>query len=189
MWKYIKKYLFFAIVAGLFMAGEVMMDLLQPGFMSRIVDDGVLGVNNGGSADLHLIWMLGLQMIGLVLLGGLCGSLNNVFVHISSQNIGNEIRKDCFRRTMDFSFQQIDRFGTGSLVTRVTNDITQVQNFVSLFIRGLIRTALLTFGSMYCMFRLNFGFGLIVLCVPVSGGHHRVLLVESKSTVFQTAGK
>ncbi len=146
------------------MTGEVMMDLLQLGFMSRIVDDGVLGVNNGGSADLHLIWMLGLQMNGLVLLGGLCGSLNNVFVHISSQNIGNEIRKDCFRRIMDFSFPQMERFGTGSLVTRVTNDITQVQNFVSLFVRGLIRTTLLTFGSMYFMFRLNAGFGLIVLC-------------------------
>ena len=164
MWKYIRKYLLFAIIAGLFMIGEVMMDLLQPGFMSRIVDDGVLGVNNGGRADLHLIWMLGLQMIGLVLVGGFCGSLNNVFVHISSQNIGNEIRKDCFRRIMDFSFPQMDRFGTGSLVTRVTNDITQVQNFVSLFIRGLIRTTLLTFGSMYFMFRLNAGFGLIVLC-------------------------
>ena len=164
MWKYIRKYLLFAIIAGLFMIGEVMMDLVQPGFMSRIVDDGVLGVNNGGRADLHLIWMLGLQMIGLVLVGGFCGSLNNVFVHISSQNIGNEIRKDCFRRIMDFSFPQMDRFGTGSLVTRVTNDITQVQNFVSLFVRGLIRTTLLTFGSMYFMFRLNAGFGLIVLC-------------------------
>ncbi len=164
MWKYIRKYLLFAIIAGLFMIGEVMMDLVQPGFMSRIVDDGVLGVNNGGRADLHLIWMLGLQMIGLVLVGGFCGSLNNVFVHISSQNIGNEIRKDCFRRIMDFSFPQMDRFGTGSLVTRVTNDITQVQNFVSLFVRGLIRTMLLTFGSMYFMFRLNAGFGFIVLC-------------------------
>ena len=164
MWKYIRKYLLFAIIAGLFMIGEVMMDLVQPGFMSRIVDDGVLGVNNGGRVDLHLIWMLGLQMIGLVLVGGLCGSLNNVFVHISIQNIGNEIRKDCFRRIMDFSFTQMDRFGTGSLVTRVTNDITQVQNFVSLFVRGLIRTTLLTFGSMYFMFRLNADFGLIVLC-------------------------
>ncbi len=164
MWKYIRKYLLFAIIAGLFMIGEVMMDLVQPGFMSRIVDDGVLGVNNGGGADLHLIWMLGRQMIGLVLVGGLCGSFNNVFVHISSQNIGNEIRKDCFGRIMNFSFPQVDCFGTGSLVTRVTNDITQVQNFVSLFVRGLIRTTLLTFGSMYFMFRLDFGFGLIVLC-------------------------
>lgn len=103
-------------------------------------------------------------MIGFVLFGGLCGSLNNVFVHISSQNIGNEIRKDCFRRIMAFSFPQLDRFGTGTLITRVTNDITQVQTFVSLFVRGMIRTFLLTFGSMYYMFRLNLSFGLIVSC-------------------------
>ena len=164
MWKYIRQYLFFAIIAALFMICEVLMDLIQPGIMSQIVDDGVLGINNGGNPDLYLIWMLGLRMIGLVLFGGLCGSLNNVFVHISSQNIGNEIRKDCFRRIMKFSFPQLDQFGTGSLVTRVTNDITQVQNFVSTFVRGLIRTSMLTFGSMYFMFRLNMRFGLIVLC-------------------------
>lgn len=164
MWKYIRKYLPYAILAGLFMIGEVSMDLVQPGIMGRIVDDGVLGLNNGGIGDMGLIWKLGLQMIGLVLLGGLCGSLNNVFVHMSGQNIGNEIRKDCFRRIMTFSFPQLDRFGTGSLVTRVTNDITQVQNFVSQFVRGMIRTTMLTFGSMYCMFRLNWDFGLIVLC-------------------------
>lgn len=164
MWKYIRQYLFLAVVAGLFMVGEVLMDLIQPGLMSRIVDDGALGVHSGGIPDLQLIWRLGLQMIGLVLFGGLCGSLNNGFVHLSSQNIGNEMRKDCFRRIMAFSFPQIDRFGTGALVTRVTNDITQVQSFVSLFIRGLIRTSMLTFGSMYFMFRLNVRFGLIVLC-------------------------
>lgn len=140
------------------------MDLIQPGIMSRIVDDGVLGLKNGGVGDLRLIWKLGIQMIVLVLFGGLCGALNNVFVHMSGQNIGNEIRKDCFRRIMTFSFPQIDQFGTGSLVTRVTNDITQVQNFVSQFVRGMIRTSMLMFGSIYCMFRLNRDFGLIVLC-------------------------
>ncbi len=83
MWKYIKQFLPFAILAGLFMVGEVLMDLVQPGIMNQIVDDGVLGLNNNGVSDLSLIWKLGLQMIGLVLLGGLCGSLNNVFVHMS----------------------------------------------------------------------------------------------------------
>lgn len=164
MWKYIKRYLHFAVIAALFMIGEVLMDLIQPGIMSRIVDDGVLGLNNGGAGDLNIIWRLGAQMIGLVLFGGLCGSLNNVFVHLSGQNIGNEMRKDCFRKIMTFSFPQIDRFGTGSLVTRVTNDITQVQTFVSQFVRGMIRTSLLMFGSIYFMFRLNRDFGIIVLC-------------------------
>lgn len=164
MWRYVRRYLPYAILAGLFMVGEVSMDLIQPSIMSRIVDDGVLGLNNSNVADINLIWVLGLQMIALVLLGGLCGSLNNVFVHMSGQNIGNDMRKDCFRRIMTFSFPQIDKFGTGSLVTRVTNDITQVQTFVSTFVRGLIRTTLLTFGSMYCMFRLHARFGLIALC-------------------------
>ncbi len=164
MWNYIRRYLHFAVLAGLFMVGEVLMDLIQPGIMSQIVDDGVLGLNNGSVGNLSLIWQLGFYMIGLVLFGGLCGSLNNVFVHLSAQNIGNEIRKDCFCNIMTFSFPQLDKFGTGSLVTRVTNDITQVQTFVSLFVRGMIRTSLLTFGSMYCMFRLNQNFGLIVLC-------------------------
>lgn len=164
MWKYIKQYLHFAVIAALFMIGEVLMDLIQPGIMSRIVDDGVLGLSSGGVSDLNLIWTLGVKMIALVLFGGLCGSLNNVFVHLSAQNIGNEIRKDCFQKIMTYSFPQIDKFGTGSLVTRITNDITQVQNFVSLFVRGMIRTSLLTFGSMYFMFRLNREFGLIVMC-------------------------
>lgn len=164
MWKYIRPYLIFAIPAGLFMVGEVLMDLIQPGIMSRIVDDGVLGLHNGGTGDLGLIRTLGIQMIGLVLFGGLCGSLNNVFVHLSGQNIGNDMRKDCFRKIMGFSFSQLDEFGTGSLVTRVTNDITQVQNFVSQFVRGMIRTLLLTFGSMYCIFRLNREFGLTTVC-------------------------
>ena len=164
MWKYIKRYLHFAVIAALFMVGEVMMDLIQPGLMSEIVDDGVLGVNNGGVGNAHLILTLGLEMVVLVIFGGLCGSLNNVFVHMTGQNIGNEMRKDCFRNIMTFSFPQMDRFGTGSLVTRVTNDITQVQNFISQFVRGMIRTSMLTLGSIYFMFRLNHRFGLIVLC-------------------------
>ena len=164
MWKYVKKYLHFAVLAALFMIGEVLMDLLQPEIMSRIIDEGVLGINNNGVGDLHFIWMMGVAMIGLVIFGGLCGSLNNVFVHMTGQNIGNEMRKDCFRNIMTFSFPQMDRFGTGSLVTRVTNDITQVQNLVSQFVRGMIRTSMLTFGSIFFMYHLNHQFGLIALC-------------------------
>lgn len=186
MWKYIKKYLFFAVIAAIFMVGEVLMDLIQPGIMRRIVDDGVLGVNNGSVGNLQLIWILGLQMISLVLFGGFCGSMNNVFVHLSAQNIGNEMRKDCFRNIMTFSSGQLDYFGTGSLVTRVTNDITQVQNFVSLFVRGMIRTTMLTFGSMYFMFRLNRDFGMIVLCAfPFIVGCLVFCLVKANPMFFK----
>lgn len=162
MWKYVKRYFHYAVLAAMFMIGEVLMDLIQPGLMSQIVDEGVLGINNNGVGNIHLILTVGLTMIVLVIFGGLCGSLNNVFVHMSGQNIGNEIRKDCFSKIMTFSFPQIDCFGTGSLVTRVTNDITQVQTFVSQFVRGMIRTSMLTLGSIFFMFRLNHQFGLIV---------------------------
>lgn len=164
MWKYIKKYLHFGIVAAAFMVLEVLMDLLQPEIMSKIVDEGVLGVSNNGVGNLQLVWTLGLKMIVLVIFGGFCGSMNNVFVHLTGQNVGNEMRKDCFRNIMKFSFPQVDQFGTGSLVTRVTNDITQVQNFVSQFVRGMVRTFMLMFGSIFFMFRLNQKFGMIVLC-------------------------
>lgn len=171
MWKYIKEYLHIAIIAGSFMIGEVLMDLLQPGLMRKIVDDGVLGLSAGGVGNMTLIWPLGIQMACLVIFGGLCGSLNNVFVHMTGQSIGNEIRKDAFRKIMAFSFPQVDQFGMGSLVTRVTNDVTQVQNYISQFVRGMIRTSILMFGSIFFMFRLNRQFGLIVLCAfPVLVG-------------------
>ena len=165
MWKYVKRYLHYAILAALFMIAEVLMDLIQPEIMSTIVDEGVLGMHSGGVSDLNLIWTLGIRMIFLVLFGGFCGSMNNLYVNVTGQNIGNEMRKDAFRTVMTFSFPQMDRFGTGSLVTRVTNDISQVERYISNFVRGMIRTGMLTFGSIIFMFRLNRTFGLIVLCV------------------------
>ncbi len=163
MWKYVKQYLIFAVIAGLFMVGEVTMDLLQPDIMSRVVDEGVLGIGSGGVGNMHLILKLGLMMIGLVLFGGCCGSLNNVFVHYSTQNMGNEIRKDAFARIMKFSFSQSEQFGSGTLVTRVTNDITQIQNYIGMFVRGLIRTGLTMFGSLFFLFHLKVMFGLTAL--------------------------
>lgn len=186
MWKYIKKYLPYAIIAALFMVGEVLMDLIQPKIMSDIVDNGVLGLNNGGSSDLSLILHKGLLMIGLVLMGGFFGSMNNVFVNLSGQNIGNEMRKDCFRKIMTFSFRQVDEISTGSIVTRVTNDVTQVQNLVSQFVRGMIRTSMLTFGSIYFMFRLNQKFGLTVFCAsPIIMGVIVFCLVKANPLMIR----
>ena len=104
MWNYIKRYWHYGLLAALFMIGEVWMGLVQPELMSRIVDEGVLGLKNGGTGSLELIWQLGLRMIVLTLFGGLCGSLNNVFVHLLGQNTGNDMRKDCFSKIMTFSF-------------------------------------------------------------------------------------
>lgn len=164
MLKYLKKYWIFALLAPLFMGGEVFMDLLQPRLMATIVDDGVLGLNNNGVGDLNLVLTTGLKMILTVAFGACCGVMSGVFANICSQNFGNDIRKDAFKNIMSFSFEQTDDFSTGSLITRVTNDVTQVQNLVSQCIRGFIRTFLLFAGGIVSMLILNLHFGVVVAC-------------------------
>lgn len=164
MWKYVSRYLHFAAIAALLMVGEVLADLYQPVLMKRIVDDGVLGINTGGSGNPQLILCVGIFMILVVILGGTAGSFNNVFAHMFCQNMGNDLRKDCFRNIMSYSLDQMERFGTGSLITRVTNDVNQVSMLVGQFIRGIVRAGMLTFGSLVCLYRLNPSFGAIVLC-------------------------
>lgn len=164
MLKYLKKYLFFALLAPVFMIGEVSMDLLQPELMSRIIDDGVLGLNNGGVGNLNTVITIGLKMIGFVALGGICGIMSGVFANLCAQQFGNDVRKAVFKRIMEFSFEQTDKFSTGSLITRVTNDITQLQNFVMQCLRGFVRTSMLFIGGIACMVSLNMEFGIIIAC-------------------------
>ena len=164
MLKYLKKYWFFALLAPVFMIGEVSMDLLQPELMSRIIDDGVLGLNNGGVGNLDTVITIGLKMIGFVALGGICGIMSGVFANLCAQQFGNDVRKAVFKRIMEFSFEQTDKFSTGSLITRVTNDITQLQNFVMQCLRGFVRTSMLFIGGIACMVSLNMEFGIIIAC-------------------------
>lgn len=164
MLKYLKKYWFFALLAPVFMIGEVSMDLLQPELMRRIIDDGVLGLNNGGVGNLNTVITIGLKMIGFVALGGICGIMSGVFANLCAQQFGNDVRKAVFKRIMEFSFEQTDKFSTGSLITRVTNDITQLQNFVMQCLRGFVRTSMLFIGGIACMVSLNMEFGIIIAC-------------------------
>ena len=130
MLKYLKKYWFLLLIAPLFMLGEISMDLIQPDMMKTIVDDGVLAGN------MNVIIQVGVKMILLVLLGGISGFLCGVFTNLAGQRFGNDLRKDLFSKIMHLSFQQTDKISTGSLVTRLTNDVTQVQNFVMMSVRG-----------------------------------------------------
>ena len=164
MFKYLKKYWVFALLAPLCMVGEVLMDLLQPQFMSTIVDEGVLGLSNNGVGDLSLVLNAGLKMIGLVVVGGTFGVLCGVFANNCSQKLANDLRKDVFRKVMALSLEQTDQFSTGSLVTRVTNDITQIQNLINQLIRGFIRNIMMFIGGIVCMLSLDLSFGVIVAC-------------------------
>lgn len=164
MLKYLRKYWLFAILAPLFMVGEVLMDLVQPRLMSTIVDEGVLGLSNNGVGNLNIVLTEGLKMIIFVIIGGTCGIMCGVFSNIASQNFGNDLRKDTFKKIMSFSFEQTDKFSTGSLITRVTNDITQLQNLIQMVMRGFVRTFMLFAGGIICMMTLNLSFGAVIAC-------------------------
>ncbi|MCD7724341.1 MAG: ABC transporter ATP-binding protein/permease [Clostridiales bacterium] len=147
MLRYLKKYWVYCLLAPLFMLGELTMDLLQPAMMATIVDEGVLG------SDMQIIVYEGIRMVLLVIFGGTCGVLCCVFANIAAQSFGNDVRKDMFSHIMDFSFEQTDFFTTGSLVTRITNDVTQVEQMVMMSVRSLVRCVVMFVGGIYMLYR------------------------------------
>ena len=162
--KYMKKYWPFALLSMALMIGEVGIDMIQPKLMAQIVDNGILGLNNGGVPDLPLIWTIGVRMILIVLLGGVCGVACGACANLCSQNYGNELRKAAFTKIMHLSFEQTDRFTTGSLITRVTGDVSQVERLVQQSIRGFIRCLMFMVVGTMTLMSLNQHFLVIVAC-------------------------
>lgn len=155
--RYLKPYLIFTILAPIFMAGEVIIDLLQPKLMAKIVNEGVLG------KDVPLIITTGLEMLVLVMFGGAFGILCCYCASVASQGFGNDLRKDAFNRVMNLSLQQADKFTTGSLVTRLTNDITALQELVMMILRMFVRAPLFLIGGLVMCLSLNVSFGYVML--------------------------
>ncbi len=157
--KYLKPYWILAMMAPLLMVGEVIADLYQPKLMSRIVDEGVIGGN------MDIIINTGILMMILLVAIGITGFGAAGFASAASQNFGNDLRKDVFSRVMSLSLEQTDRFTTGSLVTRLTNDITAVQNIVAMSLRMFVRAPILFIGGIFMALSLNVNFGLVFICV------------------------
>lgn len=181
--KYLKPYWFVALMTPLFMIIEVVVDLIQPKMMSTIVDEGVLGGN------MNLIITTGISMILLVILGGIGGIGSAAFASAASQNFAMDLRNDVFKKTMHLSFQQTDSFSTGSLVTRLTNDITMVQNLVNQILRMMVRTVMLFAGGVVMLLALNMQFGLVLLCVMPIMVLGTWLMMKKLNPMFGTAQK
>ena len=155
--KYLKPYWWLAILAPLAMIGEVAIDLTQPNLMASIVDDGVLGGN------LELIIRTGIKMLILVAFGGLCGILSGAFSITAAQSFANDLRRDLYKKVMSFSFEQTDNFTVGSLITRLTNDVTATADFVASVLRMFVRAPVFFIGGIIMMLTLNIKFGLVML--------------------------
>ncbi len=140
--KYLKPYWRWAAAAPFLMTLEVFMDLLQPRMVQRIVDVGIKNL------DLNLVIHTGLLMVGLAIVGAFGGMSNGFFAETAAQGFSADLREVLFRKVQTFSFGNLDELDTGQLITRLTNDVTQVQEAIVMILRMLVRAPLLLFGSL-----------------------------------------
>ena len=157
LFKYLKPYMLPTLLAPLFMLLEVAMDLMQPALMSRVIDVGV------ANADKAYIVRTCVLMFACALLGVIGGLGNMYFSTRAGYGFARDLRSDLYRRIQSFSFSDIDRFKTGSLVTRTTNDVTQIQNAFTNCIRMLVRAPFLCIGGVVMVLVLNAKLSLVVL--------------------------
>jgi ATP-binding cassette subfamily B protein len=140
--KFIKPYWRWVMIAPVLMTLEVAMDLMQPRMVERIVDEGIARL------DLNLVLQTGLLMFGLAVIGALGGMSNGIFAELTVQAFGADLRETLFRKVQTFSFGNLDELETGQLITRLTNDVTQVQEALLMILRILVRAPLLLIGSL-----------------------------------------
>ncbi|MEH7481754.1 ABC transporter ATP-binding protein [Neobacillus drentensis] len=160
--KYIKKYWKSFSIAVLFLTIEAISDLMQPTIMAKIIDEGV------ANKDINYVFKMGGLMLLITACGAIAASTRSVVASIVSQNFGTELRSDLFKKIQTLSFKNIDKFDRASLVTRLTNDVTQVQVFVNGLMRIFVKAPLLAIGGLIMATRLNLQLSVVLaVVVPI----------------------
>ncbi|HEF5711264.1 TPA: ABC transporter ATP-binding protein [Bacillus cereus] len=173
--QYLKPYMFFAIIGPLFMVLEVAMDLIQPTIMQHIIDVGI------ANRDLNYVIKMGLLMIGAAALGLVGGLGCMMYSTKAAVNFATDIRKDVFAKIETFSSNNRDSFGTGKLLTIVTNDITSIQSAMTMTLRVLVRGPLLFMGSIIIVFvTARELFPILLVVVPIL--LLAIILIASKAS-------
>lgn len=141
MLQYVSRHLGLFFTALFFLTVETMADLLQPAFMARIVDDGVK------KTDSRQIVFYGGIMFFIALTGAFGAIMRNLFASHTSQTIGKELRSDMFRKVQTLSLENIDRLQPASIITRITNDVTQIQEFINGCMRIMVKAPITCIGA------------------------------------------
>lgn len=147
--EYMKPYKKLALLAPLLMLLEVAAELSMPKIMTYLINRGV------GLGDTGLIVKLGVGMLLIAIVGIIGGIGCLICASIVSQRTGTDLRRAAFEKIQTFSFHNIDTFSTPSLITRLTNDITQIQLVIMMCLRMMIRSPLLCIGSIIMAFSIN----------------------------------
>lgn len=161
--KYLKgKALLCAILAPLVMILEVSMDLMQPTLMANIID---IGVANG---DMQYVLVTGAKMIGIAVVGLIGGASCSVLAAIAGMGLGEKLREVLFGKLQTLSFLELDRFKTSSLITRLTNDVTQVQNLVMMGLKMAVRAPFMCIGGIVMAMYLSRDLTIVfVIAIPI----------------------
>lgn len=159
-WKYIKPYLPAFIIGPMLMIVEVIGEVVMPWLWSHIIDDGIYG--NRGISYIIFIGIIMLLTALLMMAGGIGGAY---FAIKASSGFANDLRKDLFKKIQQFSFANIDEYSTGSLITRLTNDITTVQNLIQMMLRMALRAPGMFIGALIVAFSLNWRLALVIMAV------------------------
>ena len=164
--KYLKPYWYIAICSPICMILEVLVDLSLPAIMATIVNKSIYA--SSVEEGLAVVAQNGILMMILVILGGMTGLGAAGFASAASQSFGNALRRDTFAHVMALSHEQNDKFTVCSLVTRLTNDVTMMQNFVASALRMFFRSPIMFVGGVIMAIRLNPKFGIVIaVSLPV----------------------
>jgi len=159
-WKYIKPYLPAFIIGPILMIVEVIGEVVMPFLLSRIIDYGI-----GKGRGVGYIITMGVIMV-ITALCMMAGGVGGAYFAIkASSGFANDLRKDMFNKIQEFSFSNIDKYNTGSLVTRLTNDITQVQNMIQMLMRMALRAPGMLIGALIMAFAMNAKLAMVIFCV------------------------
>ena len=157
-----KKYIINTILSPLVMIGEVVMEVIIPFIMAKIIDVGIAG------KDLPFVARYGAIMIGLALFSLTCGMLGTRFSTVAAQGFACTLRQRLYRKIQSFSFANIDRFSTASLVTRLTTDVNMAQNVYRMVIHMCVRSPFMLIAGTIMAFRMNSQLALLFLiALPV----------------------
>lgn len=147
--KYAKPYWIQSVICPLLMVGEVVLELLIPLYMGKIVDIGISG------GDMHYVLVTGGKMVMFAGLSLLCGALAARLAAVASMGLGARVREAMYKNIQTFSFANIDKFSTASLVTRMTTDVTTVQNMYQMMLRMFFRAPLQFVCAMFMSFSIS----------------------------------
>ncbi|WP_294658535.1 ABC transporter ATP-binding protein [uncultured Fusobacterium sp.] len=185
--KSIREYKKEALLSPLFISFEVLLEILIPFFMAKIID---VGLKN---SDLKYTLSLGIILIIAAMFSLLFGVLAGQFAAKASAGFAKNLRKDIYYKIQDFSFHNIDKFSTASLVTRMTTDITNVQNAYQMIIRTLVRAPFMMIFALIMVFTINRElFMVFLIIVPILGAGLFIIILKAHphfEKVFQIYDK